>query len=228
MELQEALHLPDYPSRIECYDISHFQGSQTVASMVVFTDGVPDKDAYRRFKIHVAEGKPDDFKSMLEVISRRFKHSKAGDEGWNDPDLVIIDGGKGQLSSAVKALHEVGVSDQPIVSLAKRMEEVFIPGQEHSILLPRDSTALFLLQQIRDEAHRFAITYHRTLRAKATTKTDLDTIPGLGPKRKQKLLDHYGTLASMRQAPLEEIARVLGLSVDKAQPIYDALLASAS
>jgi excinuclease ABC subunit C len=227
IELQEALDLPDFPARMECYDISHVQGSHTVASMVVFVDGKPDKQSYRRFKIKTAEGKPDDFKSMEEVIRRRFAHS-SDEAGWDEPDLVIIDGGKGQLYSAIKALQAHGIAEQPIISLAKKFEEVYIPGRERPILLPRDSQALFLLQQIRDEAHRFAITFHRSLRQKAATASALDEIPGIGSKRKQKLYDHYGTVEKIREASPEELGRVLGIRGNTLETIYQALHAPAS
>lgn len=162
--LQRLLGLPVFPQRMECYDISHFQGQHTVASMVVFEGGEPAKAQYRRFKIKCAEGKPDDFASMNEVLARRLEHL----EDWGEPDLLIIDGGKGQLSSACEALEAAGLGEIPIISLAKRYEEVFLPGQSRPVLIPKDSPALFLLQQIRDEAHRFAITFHRERRAKAT------------------------------------------------------------
>lgn len=221
MELQELLGLPEFPARMECYDISHIQGSQTVASMVVFSNGVPDKQAYRRFKIQVAEGQPDDFASMNEVIRRRF--ARAGEDGWEAPDLVIIDGGKGQLSSAVAALQNLGVENQPIISLAKKFEEVFLPGQGRPVLLPRNSSALFVLQQIRDEAHRFAITYHRTLRGKAARGSMLDTVAGIGEKRKQRLIEHFGSVARMKKATLEELRQVPGMTQPAAQKVYEAL-----
>jgi excinuclease ABC subunit C len=223
LELQEALDLPDFPARMECYDISHVQGTNTVASMVVFTDGKPDKAAYRRFKIRTTkEGTPDDFASMHEVITRRFKHSSGSkdtgskDDSWEDPDVVIIDGGKGQLNAALRALGDNGIVDQPIISLAKKFEEVFLPGQERPVILPRDSRALFLLQQIRDESHRFAITYHRSLRAKAATASELDHVHGLGPKRKQALLTHFGSVDKIKQASLAEVGQALGISTKQA------------
>jgi excinuclease ABC subunit C len=223
MDLQEALGLPEFPARMECYDISHLQGSQTVASMVVFTNGVPDKTEYRRFKIQSAEGEPDDFKSMYEVITRRFNRALKGEAGWAEPDLVIIDGGKGQLSSAVNALEHLGIQEQAIISLAKKFEEVFIPGQSRPILLPRDSGALFVLQQIRDEAHRFAITFHRNLRSKKSMQSVLDTITGIGEKRKHKLLEHFGSVGQIKAATLSELAAVPGFNQKVAQSIYDVL-----
>ncbi len=167
--LAEKLKLANFPNRIECYDISHIQGTNTVASMVVFQNGLPKKTAYRKFKIRMTEGKPDDFLSMKEVLSRRL--ARLGEPKWEKPDLIIIDGGKGQLSSVMQIVSDLGVKvgkdGIDFVSLAKREEEVFLPNQSKSILLPRDSNALYLIQRIRDEAHRFAITYHRDLRSKA-------------------------------------------------------------
>lgn len=166
--LAEKLHLTNFPNRIECYDISHIQGTNTVASMVVFQNGLPKKTAYRKFKVRSTEGKPDDFLSMKEVLSRRL--SRLGESKWEKPDLIIIDGGKGQLSSVMQIVEDMGVKvgkdGIDFVSLAKREEEVFLPHQSGSILLPRDSNALYLIQRIRDEAHRFAITFHRDLRSK--------------------------------------------------------------
>lgn len=170
--LAEKLHLANFPNRIECYDISHIQGTNTVASMVVFQNGLPKKSAYRKFKVRITEGKPDDFLSMKEVLSRRL--SRLGEPKWEKPDLIIIDGGKGQLSSVMQIVEDMGIKigkdGIDFVSLAKREEEVFLPHQSKSILLPRDSNALYLIQRIRDEAHRFAITYHRDLRSKDLKK----------------------------------------------------------
>ena len=170
--LAEKLRLTNFPNRIECYDISHIQGTNTVASMVVFQNGLPKKSAYRKFKIKTTEGKPDDFLSMKEVLSRRL--ARLGQKNWEKPDLIIIDGGKGQLSSVMQIVEEMGVKvgkdGIDFVSLAKREEEVFLPNQSQSILLPRNSNALYLIQRIRDEAHRFAITFHRDLRSKDIKK----------------------------------------------------------
>ena len=163
--LAEKLNLKNFPNRIECYDISHIQGTNTVASMVVFQNGLPKKTAYRKFKIKSTEGKPDDFMSMKEVLTRRL--NKLNQPKWEKPDLIIIDGGKGQLSGVMEIVADFGIEDIDFVSLAKREEEVFLPKQSKSILLPRESNALYLIQRIRDEAHRFAITYHRDLRSKA-------------------------------------------------------------
>ena len=162
--LAEKLRLKNFPHRMECYDISHIQGTNTVASMVTFINGLPKKSEYKKFKIKSTEGKPDDFLSMKEVLTRRLSH--LGEKNWDKPDLIIIDGGKGQLSSVMQIVEEMGVTGIDFVSLAKRQEEVFLPHQSDSILLPRESGALYLIQRIRDEAHRFAITYHRKLRGK--------------------------------------------------------------
>ncbi|MFR1672659.1 MAG: excinuclease ABC subunit UvrC [Candidatus Gastranaerophilaceae bacterium] len=166
--LAEKLNLKNFPHRIECYDISHIQGTNTVASMVTFINGLSKKSEYRKFKVRMTEGKPDDFLSMKEVLTRRLSH--LGEEKWAKPDLIIIDGGKGQLSSVMQIINELGVEGIDVVSLAKRNEEVFLPNQSKPIILPRNSSALFLFQRIRDEAHRFAITYHRNLRSKSMTK----------------------------------------------------------
>lgn len=163
--LAEKLRLKNFPHRIECYDISHIQGTNTVASMVTFINGLSKKSEYKKFKIKTTEGKPDDFLSMKEVLTRRLSH--LGEKNWDKPDLMIIDGGKGQLSSVMEIIKELGVEGIDVVSLAKRNEEVFLPKQSEPVILPRNSSALFLFQRIRDEAHRFAITYHRNLRSKA-------------------------------------------------------------
>ena len=166
--LAEKLHLKNFPHRIECYDISHIQGTNTVASMITFINGQSKKSEYKKFKINTTEGKPDDFLSMKEVLTRRLKH--LGEKNWDKPDLMIIDGGKGQLSSVMEIIEELGVTGIDVVSLAKKHEEVFLPKQSNPVILPQNSSALFLFQRIRDEAHRFAITYHRTLRSKSMTK----------------------------------------------------------
>ena len=167
--LKEKLHLNNFPYRMECYDISHIQGTNTVASMVTFINGLSKKSEYKKFKIKSAEGKPDDFLSMKEVLTRRLSH--LGEKGWDKPDLIIIDGGKGQLSSVMQIVGEMGIEGIDFVSLAKREEEVFLPNKSDSILLPRESSALFLIQRIRDEAHRFAITFHRKLRNEKAIKS---------------------------------------------------------
>ena len=166
--IQEKLKLSTFPYRMECYDISHIQGTNTVASMVVFVNGVSKKSEYRKFKVKTTEGKPDDFMSMKEVLSRRFK--RLGDKGWDKPDLIIIDGGKGQLSSVMQIVNEMDIKGIDFVSLAKREEEIFLPNKSKPVIFPKNSNALFLFQRIRDEAHRFAITYHRKLRSKQSVK----------------------------------------------------------
>ena len=214
-ELQLALALPNPLERMDCFDISHTQGSETVASMVVFRNGSASKKDYRKYKIVSAEGKPDDFKSMQEVVYRRYKD-------YEDlPSLVVIDGGKGQLSSALEVIRGLGLHDLPVVGLAKREEEIFIPGQSESILLDRDSASLHLIQRIRDEAHRFAITFHRKLRGKRNLVSVLDHVEGIGPKRRQELWKKFKTLDAMKQASVEELAAVEGMNYPAAQTLYD-------
>ena len=215
-ELADALDLPAAPHRIECYDISNFQGAQSVGSMVVFEDGRPRTGEYRRFRIKTVSG-PNDFASHQEVLRRRFVRAKAGDEGseeelrWRLPDLVVIDGGKGQLSAAREVLSELGYHDLAVVGLAKEREEIFLPEREDPVLLPTTSPALYLMQRLRDEAHRFAITYHRALRAKAATRSAFDDLPGVGPKRRAALLRVFGSAKRVREAPVEQIAAVPGI-----------------
>ena len=214
-ELQLALALPNPLERMDCFDISHTQGSETVASMVVFRNGSISKKDYRKYKIVSAEGKPDDFKSMQEVVYRRYKD-------YEDlPSLVVIDGGKGQLSSALEVIRGLGLHDLPVVGLAKREEEIFIPGQSERILLDRDSASLHLIQRIRDEAHRFAITFHRKLRGKRNLVSVLDHVEGIGPKRRQELWKKFKTLDAMKQASVEELAAVEGMNYPAAQTLYD-------
>lgn len=214
-ELQQALGLPHSLERMDCFDISHTQGSETVASMVVFRNGSISKKDYRKYKIVSAEGKPDDFKSMQEVVYRRYKD-------YEDlPSLVVIDGGKGQLSSALEVIRGLGLAELPVVGLAKREEEIFLPHQSESILLDRDSAALHLIQRIRDEAHRFAITYHRKLRGKRNLVSVLDHVEGIGPKRRQELWKAFKTLEAMKAASVEELAAVEGMNRAAAQTLYD-------
>lgn len=214
-ELQQALGLPDPLERMDCFDISHTQGSETVASMVVFRNGSISKKDYRRYKIVSAEGKPDDFKSMQEVVYRRYKD-------YEDlPSLVVIDGGKGQLSSALEVIRGLGLHDLPVIGLAKREEEIFKEGQSESILLDRDSAALHLIQRIRDEAHRFAITYHRKLRGKRNLVSVLDHVEGIGSKRRQELWKAFKTLDEMKAASVEELAAVESMNYAAAQKLYD-------
>lgn len=214
-ELQHILGVEHSLARMDCFDISHTQGTETVASMVVFRNGSPSKKDYRKYKIVSAEGKPDDFKSMKEVVYRRYKD-------YEDlPSLVIIDGGKGQLSSALEVIHGLGLAELPVVSLAEREEEIFIPHQSKSIVLDRDSAALKLIQRIRDEAHRFAITYHRKLRSKRNLVSVLDHVEGIGPKRRQELWKAFKTLDAMKAATVEELADVEGMNYAAAQTLYD-------
>jgi excinuclease ABC subunit C len=221
-ELAEALDLPRMPRRIECFDISNIQGTNPVASMVVFEDGKPAKREYRRFTIKTVQG-ANDFAMMNEVIKRRFRRAAEADEEkegkWTSlPDLVIVDGGKGQLSAALEALNEVGM-ELPIVGLAKENEELFLPGEPLPVLLPRDAQALFLVQRVRDEAHRFAVTFHRQRRAKSSLKSSLDDVPGVGPKRRKSLIRHFGSLRAVKEATVEEIASVEGISTSLAEQI---------
>ncbi|MYE32955.1 MAG: excinuclease ABC subunit C, partial [Chloroflexi bacterium] len=245
---QEELDLPERPRRIECYDISTIQGSNTVASMVVFEDGSPRNREYRRFRIKTVEGQ-DDFASMREVLTRRFGRlarsreetkalpadaQPAGDEPqaeepdeqspWNvAPDLVVIDGGKGQLGAALDVMRDLALGEVPVCGLAKREEEVFVADVDDPIVLPRTSEALYLLQRVRDEAHRFAITYHRTLRGKQTRRSALDAVPGVGPKRKRALLRKFGSVKAIRGASVEEIADVDGFSERLAETVKRSL-----
>ncbi len=206
--LQRDLHLPTPPRRIECFDNSNIQGSDPVASMVVFVDGKPRKSDYRKFKIRTVVG-PDDFASMEEIIERRY--TRVINEGSQLPDLIVVDGGKGQLSSAVDTLRRIGLPNEPIIGLAKRLEEVFVPEESESILLPRTSSALKLLQHIRDEAHRFAITFHRSLREKRVVSTQLTGIEGIGETKATKLLRQFGSVKGVQEASLEEIGKVVGM-----------------
>jgi excinuclease ABC subunit C len=241
--LQDELDLPARPRRIECYDISTIQGTNTVASMVVFEDGGPRNQEYRRFRIKTVEGQ-DDFASMREVLTRRFKRlagkrerangSAPAEEQeledyeeptpWDEaPQLVVIDGGKGQLGAALDVLRDLGLGDVPVCGLAKREEEVFVADVDEPIVLPRTSQALYLLQRVRDEAHRFAITYHRTLRGKQTRRSALDGVPGVGPKRKRALLRAFGSVKALRAASVEEIAAVEGVGERLAETVKRAL-----
>lgn len=206
--LQRDLRLPKAPLVMECFDISNIQGSDPVASMVRFENGKPKKSEYRKYKITVKQT-PDDFAMMREVIERRYR--RLMEEKKRLPDLIVVDGGKGQLSSAVQVLQKLGLEDQPIIGLAKRLEEVFVPGESEARLLPRTSSSLRLLQQIRDETHRFAITFHRQRRKKRTLHSELDNIPGVGEKRRQRLLKVFGSVKNIRQATEEELTEKAGL-----------------
>ncbi len=249
-QLAESLNLPGAPLRIECYDVSHTGGENQVASMVVFEDGMPRKDAYRTYNIRGQDGTgtPDDTSAMSEVLTRRFSRllaEEAGLDGEDEdgvpyasgpieaatgrpkrfsyrPDLVVVDGGLPQVNAARSALDAVG-ADVAVVGLAKRLEEVWIPGDEFPLILPRTSEALYLLQYLRDESHRFAITKHRKRRSRATRRSVLDSIPGVGPARQAALLKHFGSVKRLREATPEQIAQVAGVGVLLAQLIHDRL-----
>ncbi|WP_288186155.1 excinuclease ABC subunit UvrC [uncultured Sporomusa sp.] len=217
-ELGQYLGLPGAPERIECFDISHIQGSETVASMVVFEGGQPNKNEYRRYKLKTVEGKPDDFKSMQEVVGRRYREAI---EKGPVPDLIIIDGGKGQLSSALPIIRAAGLTEVTVVGLAKEFEHIFREGISEPLILPRHSQSLYLVQRIRDEAHRFAITYHRKLRSKRNLVSVLDHIPGIGAKRRKALWDHFGSLAKIKAAEVAELTKVNGMTLPAAEAVYN-------
>lgn len=235
-ELQEALRLPAPPARIECYDISHTQGTQTVGSMVVFVQGAPQKSDYRRFNVQTVDN--DDYGAMREVLTRRFQRYRdtlAGElhdpsqikarserpTAWAIlPDLLLIDGGKGQLQVGLEVLREFGLENEvPLASLAKQEEEVFLPDQPRSVYLPRRSEALYLIQRVRDEAHRFANEGHRKRRSKVGVASILDSVPGVGPKRRQVLLKRFGSLDAIREASIEEMTAVPGITTEVAESI---------
>ena len=243
-ELQEALNLAAPPQRIECYDISNTQGTNSVGAMVVFEAGRPKSSEYRRFKIKTVEG-PNDFASHQEMLRRRFRRQSSNDresdspleekEGenaiqieqetplqheWAIPDLIIIDGGKGQLSAAMEVLQELHI-DIPTIGLAKENEEIFVPGSPDPIILPRSSQGLYMVQRIRDEAHRFGITYHRKLRSDRTFKSVLDEIPGIGPKRKQALMKQYGSIRAISAASIDDLATLNGMNRDAAEKVKE-------
>ena len=243
--LAEELDLPARPQRIECYDVSTTQGTNTVASMVVFEDGRARPQHYRRFRIRTVAGQ-DDFASMREVIERRFRHLQSADavavrsaakrparpgaaaarEGapWDAvPDLVIIDGGRGQLGAALDLLRDLGLGSIPVCGLAKREEEIYVADLDEPIRLPRTSEALYLVQRVRDEAHRFAVTYHRSLRGRSQTRSALDSIPGVGPKRKRALLRRFGTVRGVREASVDEIAATVGFTRRLAESVKRSL-----
>jgi excinuclease ABC subunit C len=214
--LKRDLRLNQIPRIIECFDNSNLQGSDAVASMVVFVDGKPKKSLYRKFIIKTVVG-PDDFASMKEIITRRY--SKLKDENQPLPDLIMVDGGKGQLSSAIDALNEIGYKNFEIIGLAKRLEEIFLPNESEPIIIPKTSSSLKLLQHIRDEAHRFAITFHRERRSKRIINTELTEIKGIGEKVAQKLLTNLGSLEKIKSSTMEELSKVIGKS--KAKIVYD-------
>jgi excinuclease ABC subunit C len=226
------LNLSAPPNRIECYDISNTQGVAIIGAMVVFTQGVPDKKLYRKFNIASVVGAPDDFASMEEMLTRRFRRWRAAQEVEEDPgskpdasfsflpDLVIIDGGKGQLGRAVSVLEKFELSGKvPVVGLAKQQEEIFFPHKSESLLLPRHSQGLYLVQRIRDEAHRYGITAHRKKRTKLGMASQLDSIPGIGPTRRKSLLKHFGSMDKIRAATIEELTTVNGMNRTTAESI---------
>ena len=243
-EITDALGLDDAPLRIECYDVSNLQGTHVVASMVVFEDGLARKSEYRRFAIKGVDG-TDDISAIHEVITRRFRRYLAEREKTGEldtlgdpeaseevgsqkkfaypPNLVVVDGGPGQAAAAARALAELGIDDVAVCGLAKRLEEVWLPGEEYPVILPRSSEGLYLLQRVRDEAHRFAITYHRQKRGKAATSSALDDVPGLGPARRAALLKHFGSVRKLKAARVEEIAAVPGIGPRLAATIAGAL-----
>jgi excinuclease ABC subunit C len=230
-ELQEFLGLPHAPLRIECFDMSHIQGSDYVGSMVVMEDGLPKKSDYRRFKIKTVAGN-DDFAAMEEVLTRRLtsylidltKPVEQRGRFAYPPQLIVVDGGKGQLGVAVRVLEDLGLTQEiPVASLAKQFEEVFLPGASEPVRIPRQSEALYLLQRIRDESHRFAITFHRELRGKRMTRSVLDDIPGLGPGRKRRLVKELGGVTAVKEAPLEELLALSWLPDAVASAVYGKL-----
>jgi len=234
-ELQEALQLPGPPNRIECYDISNTQGTAAVGSMVVFEQGVPRKQHYRHFNIRTVQG-PDDYASMEEVLTRRFNRWNAAQENADRPgkrpdqafgllpDMLLVDGGKGQMGRAVTVLERFGLLGEiPVAGIAKQNEEIFLPGQPQPILLPRQSQGLFLVQRVRDEAHRFAITSHRKRRTKKGLASRLDTIPGIGPARRKALLNQFGSIKNIQAASLEELTSLPGITDQIAHAITEQL-----
>ncbi|MEX2047033.1 MAG: excinuclease ABC subunit UvrC [Chloroflexota bacterium] len=233
-ELQEALGLEGSPKRIECYDVSHVQGTSVVSSMVVFEDGRPAKSQYRRFRARIAD-RNDDFTNMRETLKRRFARSLVGGSGggdgqtvaaranWPLPDLIILDGGRGQLSAGLAALADAGRLQIAIVALAKEREELFVPNRPDPIILPRTAQGLYLVQRIRDEAHRFAVTYHQKVRSRRAVRSILDDIAGVGPARKRALLRKFGSVRAMQDAPVEELAAVGGVGTALAERIKLAL-----
>ncbi len=228
--LQEALELPEAPLRIECFDISNLQGTEIVASMVVMEDGLAKRSDYRRFKIRSTDGQ-DDFAAMEEVLTRRFRRyleerdegARAGKRFAYPPNLLLVDGGKGQLNVAVRVLEELGLEDISVASLAKRFEEVYRPDRPDPVRIPRDSEALYLLQQVRDEAHRFAITYHRQLRGKKATRSVLDDVPGLGPTRRTRLLREFGSVKKLRDLTEDDLVALSWLPDTVARATFSAL-----
>jgi excinuclease ABC subunit C len=228
-ELQDALELPEAPLRIECYDMAHIQGTDYVGSMVVLEDGLPRKSEYRRFKVKGVDGN-DDFAAMEEVLTRRLtaylaeRDRPIGDRPGRfayPPQLLLVDGGKGQLGVAQRVVHELGLEDEiPVASLAKRFEEVYVPGRTEPVQISRQSEALYLLQRVRDEAHRFANSFHRELRGKRMTKSVLDDVPGLGPTRKKRLVKELGGVQAVRSARLDELKALPWLPDKVAEAVF--------
>ncbi|AYO30057.1 excinuclease ABC subunit UvrC [Biomaibacter acetigenes] len=220
-ELKTYLKLEDIPNRIEAFDISNTKGTESVASMIVFEGGSPKKQDYRRFKIKTVEG-PNDFESIKEAVSRRFKRAIEGDEKFKDlPDLLLIDGGKGQLKYAREALRELNLEYIPTIGLAKEFEHIFVEGKDDPIILPRDSEALYLVQRVRDEAHRFAITFHRQLRDKRNLHSVLEDIPGIGKVRRLALLNALGSIDGIKEASVDELSKVPGMNRKAAEAVYN-------
>jgi len=209
--LRDLLDLEVEPRRIECFDISNIQGSDIVASMVCFEEGLPRKSEYRKFRVRGLGPAPDDFAAMREVVGRRYRRRL--EEGKDLPDLILIDGGPGQLSAATDALAELGIGHQPVASLAKKEEVIFVPGRAEPIVLPRSSPVLQLVQRVRDEAHRFAVGFHRKVRAQRTLRSELDDIPGVGPAKRRKLLSRFGSLRGVRGASLADLATAVGAAM---------------
>ena len=226
LQLESALALDAPPLRIECFDISTLHGHFTVASMVVFTNGRPDKSQYRRFKIQTPLTEANDFVSMSEVLGRRYATERMADERFGSrPDLLVVDGGKPQLTAAVAQLEELGL-DIPVCGLAKSDEEIFVPWDETPVVLPSGSPSLYLIKQVRDESHRFAITFHRELRDKAMTRSAIDDVPGVGPKRRRALMKRFGSMKRLRAASEEEIAATPGVPAEVAHAVWQALRAA--
>ncbi len=228
-EIERELHLPHLPSRMECYDISDIQGKAAVGSMVVFDKGKPKASHYRRFRIKMVSG-ADDYAMLQEVLRRRFKRfslqssDTSAQDTWAElPDLVLIDGGKGQLNAALSTMQEVGADSIPVASLAKENEEIFIPQKSDPISLPINSPGLQLMQRLRDEAHRFALGYHQKIRHKETFASALDSIPGIGPRRKRALLKHFSSVQAIQKATVEELAAVKGMTKSSARKIKEYL-----
>jgi excinuclease ABC subunit C len=231
-EVQSALDLSSPPNRIECYDVSNTQGTAIVGAMVVFTQGVSDRKLYRKFNIESVIGTPDDFASLEEMLTRRFRRWVSAQETANQPgtkpdptfaylpDLIIIDGGKGQLGRAVNVLEKAGLLGKvPIVGLAKQQEEIFFPNKSRSLILPRHSQGFYLIQRIRDEAHRYGITAHRKKRTKLGMASQLDVIPSIGPTRRKALLKHFGSVDKIREATIKELASVSGMNEAVAESV---------